>query len=119
LRLVPAPEAAYPVVGFYPGAAAGCAAIEAVLGSGLLVAALEFLDEGTLAAAGAALGGIPDGARFMVLAEADGSVAEVQRLQAAAAEVLGAGAVEVVAPTDAQESARIWRWRDGVSIAVG
>ena len=118
LRLVPAPETAYPVVGFYANAAAGCAAIEAVLGNGLLVAALEFLDAGALAAAGAALGGVPDEARFMVLAEADGGVAEARRLQAAAAEVLGADAVEVLAPADATESARLWRWRDGVSIAV-
>jgi glycolate oxidase subunit GlcD len=118
LRLVPAPEAAYPVVGFYADAAAGCAAIEAVLGNGLLVAALEFLDAGALAAAGAALGGVPDEARFMVLAEADGGVAEARRLQAAAAEVLGADAVEVLSPGDDTESARLWRWRDGVSIAV-
>src|SRR5207302_11514311 len=66
IRLIPAPEAAYPVVGFYPDAAAGCAAIEAVLGSGLLVAALEFLDAETLAAAGAAPGGVPADARLKV-----------------------------------------------------
>src|SRR5437763_8392340 len=54
LRLVPAPEAARPVVGFYPDTVSGCAALEAVVGNGLLVAALEFLDAGALAAAGAA-----------------------------------------------------------------
>jgi glycolate dehydrogenase FAD-linked subunit len=118
LRLVPAPEAAYPVVGFYADAAAGCGAIEAVLGNGLLVAALEFLDEGALAAAGAALGGVPDDARFMVLAEADGGVDEAKRLQTAAAEVLRASAVQILAPNDDREIGRIWRWRDGVSIAV-
>jgi len=118
LRLVPAPEAALPVVGFYPDAASGCAALEAVLGNGLLVAALEFLDAGALAAAGAALGGVPAGARFMVLAEADGDLGSAERLQSAAAEVLRDGAVEVLAPADPGESARLWRWRDGVSIAV-
>jgi glycolate oxidase subunit GlcD len=118
LRLVPAPEAAYPVVGFYRDATAGCAAIEAVVGSGLVVAALEFLDEGTLAAAGAALGGVPAEARFMVLAEADGGTAEAQQLQADTAEVLGAQAVAVLVPTEPQEVADLWRWRDGVSIAV-
>src|SRR5204863_3688073 len=97
----------------------GAAAIEAVLGNGLSVAALEFLDEGALAAAGAALGGVPAGARFMVLAEADGEVATAERLQAAAADVLGADALEVLSPKDEAESARLWRWRDGVSIAVG
>jgi glycolate oxidase subunit GlcD len=118
LRLVPAPEAACSVVAFHGDAATGCAAIEAVLGNGLLVAALEFLDADALAAAGAALGGVPAGARFMVLAEADGSAAEARRLQAAAAEVLGAGALEVLAPSEPAEIARLWRWRDGVSIAV-
>ncbi|HEX6699815.1 MAG TPA: FAD-linked oxidase C-terminal domain-containing protein [Gaiellaceae bacterium] len=118
LRLVPAPEAAYPVVGFYGDAASGCAAIEAVLGNGLLLAALEFLDEGALAAAGAALGGVPDGARFMVLADADGAAAEAERLRDATAEVLGAAAVEVLAPAGQHEAARLWRWRDGVTIAV-
>ena len=119
LRLVPAPEAALPVVGFYPDAASGCAAIEAVLGNGLLVAALEFLEAGALAAAGAALGGVPSDARFMVLAEADGDLAAARRLQASTRDVLAEGAVEVLAPTDPSESARVWRWRDGVSIAVG
>jgi len=58
-------------------------------------------------------------ARFMVLAEADGDLAAAQRLQAATREVLAEGAVEVLAPADPAESARLWRWRDGVSIAVG
>ena len=35
LRLVPAPEAAHPIVAFYPSADAGCAAIEAVFGNGI------------------------------------------------------------------------------------
>jgi glycolate oxidase subunit GlcD len=118
LRLIPAPEAALPVVGFYGDAASGCAAIEAVLGNGLLVAALEFLDAGALAAAGAALGGVPPDARFVVLAEADGDAEAAARLRAATAEVLGDGAVAVVAPDAAEDARRLWRWRDGVSIAV-
>src|SRR5438105_5096819 len=52
LRLIPAPEAAHPVVGFYAGTRAGCDALERVVGSGLQPAALEYLDAGALAAAG-------------------------------------------------------------------
>src|SRR2546429_4600870 len=44
LRLTPAPEAAWPVVGFFEGLRAGCGAIERVVGSGLPAAALEDLD---------------------------------------------------------------------------
>jgi glycolate oxidase subunit GlcD len=119
LRLIPAPEAVLPLVGLYPDAAAGCAAIEGVLAAGLVPAALEFLDAGALeAAAGSFPGGVPDAARFMVIAELDGSEIEVGRRRGEAAEALGAGAIEVRviegrAPIDA-----LWRWRDGVSIAV-
>src|SRR5918912_4620777 len=42
LRLTPAPEAAWPVVAFFDGVRAGCAAIERIVGSGLPVAAIEY-----------------------------------------------------------------------------
>ena len=45
LRLIPAPEAAIPVAAVYAGRRqAGCRALESVLGNGLQVAALEYLD---------------------------------------------------------------------------
>ena len=63
LRLLPAPEARLPVVAFHRDPTDGCAAIERVLGTGLQPAALEYLDGGTLAAAGPAFpGGVPEGA---------------------------------------------------------
>src|SRR5215212_5277230 len=72
LRLLPAPEAALPVIAFYEGVAAGCAGLEAVTGSGLQPAALEYLDAGALsAAAGAFPWDVPPGASFAVIAEAD------------------------------------------------
>src|SRR5205814_2606546 len=48
LRLTPAPEAAWPVVGFFDGVRAGCGAIERVVGNGLAVAAVEYLDGETV-----------------------------------------------------------------------
>ncbi|MGH2944627.1 MAG: FAD-binding oxidoreductase, partial [Solirubrobacteraceae bacterium] len=57
LRLVPAPEAQLPVAAAYPDAATGCAAVLRVLASGIVPAALEFFDEGAVAAAGAAFPG--------------------------------------------------------------
>ena len=115
LKLVPAPEAALPIAAFYDGTAAGCAAIERVLGNGLAVAALEYLDGPTLAAAGRAFpGGVPAGAGFLVLVDADGSAAEAARLRQEALDVLAEDAVGLTAP----EAAELWRWRDGVSFAV-
>jgi glycolate oxidase subunit GlcD len=118
LRLLPAPAVFLPLVAFYPDEDAGCEAIQRVVGSGLRVAALEYLDDGTLAAAGPTYpGGLPNGARFLVLSEADGSRTEAEALRADAMEALAEGAVEVQTPEGAL-IAELWRWRDGVSFAV-
>ena len=119
LRLIPAPEAALPVAAFYRDTASGLAAIAAVLGNGIQAAALEYLDARTLAAAGTAFpAAVPRDAGFLVVAEADGSVAEAQRVQAELREALADGAEAMHAPTSASDVAALWRWRDGVSIAV-
>jgi glycolate oxidase subunit GlcD len=119
LRLLPAPEAALPVAGFYPGTTEGCAAIERVLGSGLLVAALEYLDGPTLKAAGRSFPvESPKDAGFLVLAEADGSTEEAERLRRELVDVLADGSLAVLAPSEAGTVAELWRWRDGVSLAV-
>jgi FAD/FMN-containing dehydrogenase len=118
LRLLPAPEAVLPIVAFYSDVEDGCDAIERVVGSGLRVAALEYLDVGTLVAAGPAYpGGAPAGAGFVVLAEADGSRAAAAALRTEVVEVLGEGSLALEVPEGAAV-AELWRWRDGVSFAV-
>jgi glycolate oxidase subunit GlcD len=120
LRLLPAPEAAYPVAAFYRSVEAGCEAIEAVLGNGLVVAALEYLDGPTLRAAGPAFPSrVPSDGDFLVVAEADGSRAEAARMRAALLDVLREQALAVHAPEETAAIEALWRWRDGVSIAVG
>jgi len=119
LRLTPAPEAAAPVVALYDDARAGCAAIETVLGSGVEPAAIEFLDAGALRASGDAYPfGLPDGAGFMVVTEADGSATETAAVAAELREALADGALALHAPQGPSEVAALWRWRDGVSGAV-
>lgn len=119
LRLVPAPQAAFPVAAFYDGISSGCDAILRILGSGLEVATIEYLDGGTLEAAGASFPvGMPAGAGFLVIAEADGSVEEAARLRDETAAVLGEGALSVAVASSPEEIAALWRWRDGVTFAV-
>jgi glycolate oxidase subunit GlcD len=119
LRLLPAPEASYPVAVFQRDTAAGCAAIERVLGSGLVPAALEYLDAATLAAAGGSFpADVPAAAGFLVVAEADGAREEAERVRAELLDVLGEEALGVYAPTDGTAVSDLWRWRDGVSLAV-
>ena len=119
LRLVPAPEAALPVAAFYPTVAAGCQAIAEVIGAGLQPAALEYLDRGALdAAAGSCPMAVPAAAAFLVIVEADGTAAQARALKHELVEVLSPGATAVHAPELRREVAALWRWRDGVSIAV-
>jgi FAD/FMN-containing dehydrogenase len=129
LKLLPAPEAALPVVGLYRDANTGCDALEAVFASGVVPAALEFLDAGVLnaslgalqAVAPALLAGVTGASvesTFMLIAEADGRVAEATADARELAEALGDQALAVYAPTARREIAELWRWRDGVSLAV-
>jgi glycolate oxidase subunit GlcD len=115
LRLTPAPEAQLTVVAAYPDAAAGCAAILRVLAGGIVPAALEFFDEGAIAAAGAAFPAA-ELRGFVVIAEADGSAAEAARTRDELREALAAGATALHAPEGAARA--LWRWREGVSLAV-
>jgi FAD/FMN-containing dehydrogenase len=54
----------------------------------------------------------------MVLTEADGSRDEATRLQAEVQDVLAEDALAIHAPSGRAAVEELWRWRDGVSIAV-
>jgi len=119
LRLVPAPELELPVIGFYQSAQDGIAAIERILGSGVVPAAIEYLDGVTLSFSGAAYPfGIPDGAAFMVVSEADGATDEARRVQRELVEALTEDAVAVHAPETPAEVSELWRWRGGAAFAI-
>ena len=119
LRLVPAPELELPVVGLYADAEAGVSAIERVLASGVVPAAIEYLDAVTLSFAGGAYPfGVPEGGSFMVITEADGDVDEATRAAAALHEALGDDAVAVHSPTEPSDVDALWRWRAGAAFAI-
>ena len=119
LRLVPAPELELPVVGLYRDAEAGIGAIERVLGSGVVPATIEYLDAVTLSFSGEAYPfGLPDGASFMVMTEADGAAAEARRVAGELRDALAEDAVAVHAPEDPADVADLWRWRGGAAFAI-
>jgi FAD/FMN-containing dehydrogenase len=105
LRLVPAPGEAHPVVAAYGSVREGCEAIDAVLGSGVVPAAVEYLDGRSLAAAPPSFVDAA-GAALLVVCEAESAADRDELLEA-----LGDGAV-------APPAGEVWRWREGVSIAV-
>jgi glycolate oxidase subunit GlcD len=119
LSLTPMPEARLPVAAAFGSTDGGCDAIEALVASGLVPAMLEYLDAGTLAAAGAAFpAALPAGAEMLVIVEADGSPQEAARLRDDLRDVLADGALAMHAPTSRSDVEALWRWRDGVSTAV-
>jgi glycolate oxidase subunit GlcD len=118
LRLTPAPEAAWPVIGFFDGVRGGADAIERVIGSGLPAAALEYFDSETMRYAGASFPGeVPKGA-FAVLAEADGSTEEAARIRAELRELFAEDALALYAPENPKEISALWRWREGLALVV-
>ena len=119
LRLMPAPEVELPVVGLYRDADAGIGAIERVLASGTVPAAVEYLDGETLRVSGDAYPfGVPTDGGFMVITEADGAAAEARRAAAELREALGDDAVAVHAPESPDDVSALWRWRAGVAFAI-
>jgi glycolate oxidase subunit GlcD len=119
LRLIPAPELELPVIGLYRDADAGISAIERVFASGVVPAAIEYLDAVTLSFSGGAYPfGIPEEGSFMVITEADGAVPEARRVAGELREALAEDAVAVHAPEEASDVAELWRWRGGAAFAI-
>jgi glycolate oxidase subunit GlcD len=119
VKLIPAPEATLPLAALYADSETGCAAIEAAFASGVVPAALEYLDAGAVKATkGAFPIDIPDDAKFMVIADADGSTEEAARIHAELKDTLTEQALLVHAPAKTKDVNDLWRWRDGASHAV-
>jgi glycolate dehydrogenase FAD-linked subunit len=119
LKLIPAPERELPVIGLYRGAEEGVAAIERVLASGVVPAAIEYLDGVTLEYSGGAYPfGLPEDAAFMVITEADGAESEAKRVAAELREALAEDAVALHAPDEPSDVAELWRWRAGAAFAI-
>jgi glycolate dehydrogenase FAD-linked subunit len=119
LKLLPAPETVLPVAVFHRGTHEGCAALLRVVGSGVVAAALDVLDAETLACGAASFpGGVPEGAGFVLLAEADGSRAEAERIRGELLEAAGEGSVGLYAPDHREGVDAFWRWRSGLAFAV-
>lgn len=117
LKLIPAVEQRFPVVGFYETVEQGCGALTAAMASGTVPAALEYLDRGAITiAAGGFPAAVPAGAALMLIAEADGAAAEAQAGRDQLIEAMSADALDLLAPHDRLSIEALWRWREGVGL---
>jgi glycolate oxidase subunit GlcD len=117
LRLIPSPEASAPAVAFFADPVAGCEGIATLLGSGILLSALEFVDEEALAATPPQFIEL-SGSAFAVLFEADGSRSEVDAVRAEAVNALDESATAIFVPRTSAEVELVWRWREGMTAGV-
>src|SRR3712207_528660 len=109
---MPAPEAAVPVVATFASVEEGAEAMQAVMASGVIPAAIEYLDGATLRAAASGFPAPVDGAALALIVEVDGTADGVEAAVPEVREALGAS---TVGPDDV----RAFRsGRGGVSHAV-
>ena len=121
LRILRAPEATRTLlVGFGHTDDAG-SAVSAIIGGGILPAAIEMMDALTIEAAEAAVGAdYPPGCGAVLIIDLDGPLAQVEEdLARVEALCRDAGARELRIASDAIDRAAVWRGRKAAFAAMG
>lgn len=121
VRLVPVPAAVRTMLAVFPTVDAASAAVSAIIGAGMIPAALEMMDQAIIQAVEAAFGlGLPLDAGAVLIVELDGFEAGLDEEAARAAALLEAhGATELRRAADAAERGRLWLARKKAVGAVG
>jgi glycolate oxidase subunit GlcD len=121
LRLTPLPETIRVYLAAFGSLEAAGATVSAIIESGLLPSALEFMDAFTVRAVNMAFSvGFPEDAEAVLLIELDGSVTEVARDEARLRTILteqGAGQVRV--GETPEERLALWKARKATVAAYG
>ena len=121
VRILRAPEGARAMlVAFNANETAG-AAVDAIIGSGIIPVALEYMDKPAIHACEAfAHAGYPLDAEALLIIEVEGSVAEQDRLLASIAALCEPfKPISLRVSQSAEESAAIWKGRKGAFGAIG
>ena len=121
VRLVRAPQEVRTLLAGFASTDEAGAATSAIIGAGVLPAAIEMMDALAIEAAEAAVHcNYPAGAGAILLVELDGPTAEVaHEFEAVDRHCRDHGAFEVRVATDAVERALIWKGRKSAFAAVG
>jgi glycolate oxidase len=121
VRILRGPEGARAMLAAFKGTEIAGAAVDAIIGSGIIPVALEFMDKPCIHACEAfAHAGYPLDAEAMLIIEVEGSVAEQDSLLAKIKEICGRfDPISLRVATTPEESAAIWKGRKGAFGAVG
>jgi len=121
LRILPKAEAARPIMlGFASSEAAG-RCVAAIIASGILPVAIEFMDKPAIEVAEAyAKAGYPLDVEALLIVEVEGSQDEIARLLASIVEIARNFQPTVVEPSTSEEhAAKIWKGRKAAFGAIG
>jgi glycolate oxidase len=121
LRILPKADAARPILlGFESSEAAG-QCVAAIIASGIIPVAIEFMDKPAIAVAEAyAKAGYPLDVEALLIVEVEGTEEEIARLLKDIVEIAKAFRPKVVeASTSPEHSARIWKGRKAAFGAIG
>ena len=122
VRLLPLPEGVRTLLGIFESVADAARAVTAIIGEGLLPAAMEIIDQGTIRAVEASVyaAGYPTDAGAALVVEFDGTDAGLDAdAHRAEACCLSAGAREVRRARDASERMALWQGRKKAFGAMG
>jgi glycolate oxidase len=121
VRILRGPEGARAMLAAFKATDIAGAAVDAIIGSGIIPVALEFMDKPCIHACEAfAHAGYPLDAEALLIIEVEGSVAEQDDLLARIREICARfDPISMKVATSAEESMAIWKGRKGAFGAVG
>ncbi len=121
VKLLPLPESIQVLMASFAQVEAAGQAVGDIIGSGIIPAGLEMMDNAAIRASEAfAHAGYPVEAEALLLCEVDGAQADVEAQARQIKQLLlKAGATEVQTATDEHERARLWAGRKAAFPAVG
>ncbi|MFP8873218.1 MAG: FAD-linked oxidase C-terminal domain-containing protein, partial [Myxococcota bacterium] len=122
VRLVSIPEDVETLLAIFPDIVSACRAVGRIIRSGLVPAALEIVDQRTIAAVEDSVyaAGLPRDAGAILIAELDGDACSLpSQVESVRAFACAEGAREVMVAADDTERARFWRARKGAFGAMG
>lgn len=119
VRLSRTPESVTTVLAAFENIEQGGQAVSAIIGAGIVPAAIEMMDALSIEAAEAAVAcAYPEGAGAVLIVELDGPATEVERQFRRLTEICS-GAFELRVAADPAERAAIWKGRKSAFAAVG
>ena len=113
VRLLPLPELVKTFLGVFPDIESACSAVSAIIGHGIVPAALEMIDSTTIKAVQSVMdAGYPEGAGAVLLVELEGLVEEVEEIDTEVqASLWETGAVDVKIAESAEDREKLWSGR--------